>query len=90
MQLKNTKSVIHIWVEKSNKRNEKFTREDKKYIWTGKRITELADSWDSPHLGKNLGFPGGTRGTEPACQGRRHKKHGFDPRARKFPWRRAW
>ena len=43
MQLKNTKSVIHIWVEKSNKRNEKFTREDKKYIWTGKRISKPHD-----------------------------------------------
>lgn len=32
---------IHIWVEKSNNRNENFTREDKQHIWTGKGITEL-------------------------------------------------
>ena len=25
------------------------------------------------------GFPGGTPGTEPACQCRRRKRHGFDP-----------
>ena len=37
-----------------------------------------------------LGFPGGTSGKEPACQCRRHKRHGFDPRVRKIPWRRAW
>ena len=27
---------------------------------------------------------------EPACQCRRHKKLGFDPRVWKIPWRRAW
>ena len=37
-----------------------------------------------------LGFPGGTRGKEPACQCRRHKRHGFDQWVRKIPWRRAW
>ena len=34
------------------------------------------------------GFPGGARGKEPACQCRRHKRHGFDPCVRKIPWRR--
>ena len=33
------------------------------------------------------GFPGGASGKEPACQCRRH---GFDPRIRKIPWRRKW
>ena len=28
---------------------------------------------------KAYGFPGGTRGKEPACQCRRHKRHGFNP-----------
>ena len=28
-------------------------------------------------------------GKEPACQGRRHKRHGFDPCVSKIPWRRA-
>ena len=37
-----------------------------------------------------LGFPGGTRGKEPACQCRRCKRHGFDPWVGKIPWRRAW
>ena len=27
-------------------------------------------------------FPGGAGGKEPACQCRRHKRHGFDPRVR--------
>ena len=38
------------------------------------------------HLGAY--FPG-ANGKEPACQCRRHKRHGFDPWARKIPWRRA-
>ena len=36
------------------------------------------------------GFPGGTSGKEPACQCRRHKRHGFDLWVRKIPWRRKW
>ena len=35
-------------------------------------------------------FPSGADGKEPTCQCRRHKRHGFDPCARKIPWRRAW
>ena len=37
-----------------------------------------------------VSFPGDPRGKEPACQGRRHKRHGFDTWVRKIPWRRAW
>ena len=33
-------------------------------------------------------FPGGARGKEPTCQGRRLKRCGFDPWVRKIPWRR--
>ena len=29
-------------------------------------------------------------GKEPACQSRRCKRPGFDPRVGKIPWRRAW
>ena len=36
-----------------------------------------------------MGFPGGPRGKEPACQSRRHKRCSFDPWVRKIPWRRA-
>ena len=32
-----------------------------------------------------LGFPGGTKGKEPACQCRRHKRCGFDPGAGRSP-----
>ena len=32
-----------------------------------------------------VGFPGGASGKEPACQCRRHKRHGFDPWVRKIP-----
>ena len=31
-----------------------------------------------------------TSGKEPACQCRRHKRHGFDPWVGKILWRRAW
>ena len=37
-----------------------------------------------------MGFPAGTSRTEPTCQCRRHKTHGFHPRVGKIPWRRAW
>ena len=37
-----------------------------------------------------IGLPGGTGGKEPACQCKRHKRHGFDPWVGKIPWRRAW
>ena len=36
------------------------------------------------------GFPGGTSGTEPACQCRRRKRCKFDSWGGKMPWRRAW
>ena len=37
-----------------------------------------------------LGFPRGTSGKEPACQGRGHKRPGFNPWVRKIPWSRKW
>ena len=36
------------------------------------------------------GWEGGASGKEPAGQGRRHERHGFDPWVRKIPWRRKW
>ena len=36
------------------------------------------------------GFPGGTRGKEPACQYWIHETHRFNPWVGKMPWRRAW
>ena len=36
------------------------------------------------------GFPGGSGGKEPACQGRRPKTCRFDPWVGKIPRRRAW
>ena len=38
----------------------------------------------------SVGFPGGTRDKELACQCRRHKRHGFSLWVRKIPWKRAW
>ena len=35
-------------------------------------------------------FPGGASDKEPICQCRRGKRHRFDPKASKIPWRRAW
>ena len=37
----------------------------------------------------NTGFPGGTRGKEPACKCRSHKIHWFNPWVRKIPCKRA-
>ena len=37
-----------------------------------------------------VGFPGGTRDKEPACQCRRRETFGFDPGVGKIPWRPAW
>ena len=36
------------------------------------------------------GFPGGTSGTELACQCRTYKRGGFDPWIGATPWRRVW
>ena len=37
----------------------------------------------------NPGFPAGAGGKEPACQCRRHKRHGFDSWVGKIRWSRA-
>ena len=37
-----------------------------------------------------MGFPGGTSGKEPSCQGWRHKRRGFDPWVVQIPWKKAW
>ena len=37
-----------------------------------------------------MGFPAGASGKEPAWQCKRHKRHEFDPKAGKMPWRKAW
>ena len=42
------------------------------------------------HIDSIWGFVGSASGKEPTCQGRRHKKHGFDSWVRKIPWKRAW
>ena len=41
-------------------------------------------------MGKELGFPSGSAGKEPACQCKRHKRLRFNPWVRKTPWRRKW
>ena len=46
--------------------------------------------WPSCHFHLIPGFPVGTSSKEPACQCRRHKRHGLDPWIGKIPWRRAW
>ena len=37
-----------------------------------------------------LRFPRWCSDKESTCQGRRHKRHGFDPWVGKIPWRRKW
>ena len=46
-----------------------------------RKPTEMKSRW---------GFPGGISGEEPACQCRKHKRHGLDPWVGKIPWRRKW
>jgi len=41
-------------------------------------------------VGRGMGFPGVAGGKEPACQGRRHKRHKFDTWVGEMPWKRAW
>ena len=41
------------------------------------------------HIYQNVGFPGGTSGKESTANGRRHKRHGFNPWLVK-KWSRAW
>ena len=36
------------------------------------------------------GFPDGISSKESACQCRRCRRRGFDPRVKKIPWRREW
>ena len=52
--------------------------------------TPLADLNFRDYKWSHLGFPSGTSGKEPACQGRKCKRCGFDPWIRKIPWRREW
>ena len=42
-----------------------------------------------PNVMEWLGFPGGTRSKEPACQWRRRERCRFDPWSGRIPWRRA-
>ena len=37
-----------------------------------------------------MGFTGGASRKEPACQGRGHRRRGFNPWVGKIPWRRKW
>ena len=46
-------------------------------------------SWFLIRIPRQLGFPGGTSGKEPACQCRRRKRRGFHSWVGKMPWRRA-
>ena len=39
---------------------------------------------------ETLRFPRWCSDKESTCQGRRHKRHGFDPWVGKIPWRRKW
>ena len=67
-----------------------------------KRIQLNADSQNEPTgvklPGRHLehpsawskGFPRGASGKGPACQCRKHKRHGFHPWVGKIPWRRKW
>ena len=42
------------------------------------------------HIMYKRDFPSGFRSKEPACQRRRHRRHGFNPWVGKIPWRRKW
>ena len=59
----------------------------KAWGWEACRGRDLISFVIKPHRGELLG---GISGKEPACQGRRHERRGFDPRVRKILWRRKW
>ena len=57
----------------------KFSRQEH---WSGLPCPppgDLPNSGTEPLFLPSLGFPGDTRGKEPTCQCRRHKRHGFNP-----------
>ena len=53
-------------------------------------VSELNNTYSIKYRMSGMGFPGGASSKESACQCGRPKSHGFDPWARKIPWRRAW
>ena len=53
-----------------------------------KEITLWVVYYQLGEAGTYTGFLGGAKGKEPACQCRRHKRHGFDSWVRKISWRR--
>ena len=57
-------------------------------------VFSLLICWNSIYIEDKyiciVGFPRGSSGKEPACQCRKHKRHGFDPWVRKISWRRVW
>ena len=56
------------------------------------KCNEKLYPWFSIHLMKLSGTKDiiTFSGKIPACQCRRHKRHGFDPWVGKIPWKRAW
>ena len=52
------------------------------------RIELDTAEWLTLHTIAWMGILSDTSGREPACQCRRCKRHGFDPRVEKIPWRR--
>ena len=62
----------------------------KYFIHLSTSLSRLLFPWFRPLSPPIQGFPGGASGKESACQCRRHKRCGFNPRARKIPWNRKW
>ena len=54
------------------------------------RARASASAHTYAHVCVYMGFPGGARGIESACQWKRCRRRGFDPWVGKIPWRRAW
>ena len=61
-----------------------------KYFRSLSQGNRLLFPWFRPLSPPIWGFPGGASGKESACQCRRHKRCGFNLRARKIPWNRKW
>ena len=61
--------------------------EDVGLCWGGFKEAGLCSGFDAVRKQRSF-FPGGAGG-KPPCQGRRHKRCGFDPWVGKIPWRRA-
>ena len=81
------------WVAISFSRGSSWPKDQTHVSCIGKRVLYLWATKEAPtqrcmrihvYCASPLSFPGGANGKEPACQCRRHKRHGFSPWVRRI------